>query len=81
MKYKMKVQWELGWQQGQVELGQVVQLQLFVIGEEEAVRFEPVGFAAIFSFPISKWDDFSNLDYICWWTNHCSVGVAGAFYG
>ena len=40
-------------------------MQLFVVGEEKVVRFEPVGFAAIFSCPISKWDDFSNLDYIC----------------
>jgi len=42
-----------------------VQVQLFVIGEEVAAHFEPVGFAAVVGCPISNWDDFSNLDYIC----------------
>ena len=55
-------------------------MQLFVVSEEVAAHFEPVGFAAVVSYPISNWDDFSNLDCIYWWTNHGSVGVAGTAY-
>jgi len=32
----------------------VVQVQLFVVGEEVAAHFEPVGFLAVAGFPISN---------------------------
>jgi len=48
-----------------VELRQLVQVQLFVVGEEVAALFEPVSFAVVVGCPISNLDDFSNLDCIC----------------
>jgi len=47
-----------------VELGQLVQVQLFVISEVMAAHFQNVGFVAVVGCPISNWNDFSNLDCI-----------------
>ena len=48
-----------------MELGQVVQVQLFVLGEKVAAHFELVGFAVVVGCPNSNWDDLSSLDCIC----------------
>ena len=49
----------------QVQLGQLMQVQLFVVGKKVDAHFEPVGFVVVVGCHILNWGDFSNLDCIC----------------